>query len=57
MTQFDYNDADDLKDSYMTHFHKLDARTHIDSEALLKKFGHGKIELQRRSVQFLLTKQ
>ena len=57
VTQFDYNDADDLIDSYMTHFHKLDARTHIDSEALLKKFGHGKIKLQMKSVQFLLTKQ
>lgn len=57
VTQFDFNDASDLKSCYMTHFHELDATAHIDSEALSKKFGHGKIELQMKSVLFLLTKK
>lgn len=57
VTLFNFDDVKDLKSCYMTHFHELDPSAHIDSEALSRKFGLGKIELKMTSVLFLLTKQ
>ena len=53
-----YRDANELKEAHLKQFNLVDfdATTHIDAEALAKKFGNGKIEMELKSLRFLLTK-
>lgn len=54
-----HQDAKALKEAHLKQFNLLDfdATTHIDTEALAKKFGNGKIEMELKSLLFLLTNQ
>ena len=52
-----YCDAKELKEAHLMQLNVLDfdATAHINTKALVKKFGDGKIEMELKSLRFLLS--